>query len=204
AEKSARRKRRALTIGICSRFHKGGFAPRTIKEGKQMKIKSLMMLGVAAFALLGVPAKADRLADLKAVTDEDLQNVAPGNWLAYGRDVKNFGFSPLEQITPENVKDQQLVWARGIEAGQVQTAPLIYDGVMFVASPNETVQAIDAVTVDLLWQYRYRYDADPVLLNAITQDRKRGIAIYGENIYFATWDNHLIALNMRDGKVVFD
>lgn len=163
----------------------------------------LLMLGAAVLAL-GAPAYADKLADLKPVTDEGLQNVAPGNWLAYGRDVRNFGFSPLDQITPENVAGLQLVWARGIDPGQVQTAPLIYDGVMFLASPNETVQAIDAVTGDLLWQYRYRLDTDPVLLNAITQDRKRGIAIYGENIYFSTWDNHLIALNMRDGKVVFD
>lgn len=169
-----------------------------------MRIKQAIMLGVASLALLSVPALADKLSELQPVTDESLQNVAPGNWLAYGRDVNNYGFSPLTQITPDNVDSLQLVWARGIDAGQVQTAPLIYDGVMFVASPNETVQAIDAVTGDLLWQYRYRLDTDPALLNSITQDRKRGIAIYGENIYFATWDNHLIALNMRDGKVVFD
>ncbi|MET3926629.1 PQQ-binding-like beta-propeller repeat protein [Devosia sp. 2618] len=169
-----------------------------------MKLRRLLLLTVATLAMAQAPAYAAGLADLKPVTDEDLQNVAPGNWLAYGRDVRNFGFSPLTDITPDNVGTLQSVWARGIESGQTQTAPLVYDGIMFLASPNETVEAIDAVTGTLLWQYRHRVEIEPELLNSITRDRKRGIAIYGENIYFSTWDNHLIALNMRDGQVAFD
>lgn len=83
-----------------------------------MRIKQAIMLGVASLALLSVPALADKLSELQPVTDESLQNVAPGNWLAYGRDVNNYGFSPLTQITPDNVDSLQLVWARGIDAGQ--------------------------------------------------------------------------------------
>ena len=169
-----------------------------------MKFNRLLMLTVASLTLVSAPAFADKLADLKPVTDADLQNVADGNWLAYGRDVSNFGHSPLTQINADNVNTLQQVWARGIESGQTQTAPLVYDGVMFLASPSEVMQAIDAVTGDLLWEYRHRVEAEPEELNSITRDRKRGIAIYGENVYYATWDNHLIALNMRDGQVVFD
>jgi alcohol dehydrogenase (cytochrome c) len=169
-----------------------------------MKINRLLLATVASLALVSAPAFADKLADLKPVTDADLQNVAPGNWLAYGRDVSNFGFSPLEQINSENVKNLTQVWARGIESGQTQTAPLIYDGVMFLATPNEVMQALDAVTGDLLWEYRHRMEAEPEELNSITRDRKRGIAVYGENVYYATWDNHLVALDMKTGQVAFD
>jgi len=169
-----------------------------------MTLRQAMLLGVASLAFAISPAYADKLSELAPVTDEDLQNVEPGNWLAYGRDVDNFGYSPLTQVTPENVTQLQSVWARGIESGNIQTAPLVYDGIMFLASPNEVVEAIDAVTGTLLWQYRHRVEIEPEQLNSITRDRKRGIAIYGENIYFATWDNHLVALNMRDGQVVFD
>ncbi|SDG89156.1 pyrroloquinoline quinone-dependent dehydrogenase [Pelagibacterium luteolum] len=170
-----------------------------------MRFRYLLLQTLATAALVCAPAYAqDRLADLAPVTDADLQNVDPGNWLAYGRDVYNFGYSPLTEINADNVDTLQSAWARGIESGQIQTAPLVYDGVMFIASPNEVVEAIDAVTGTLLWQYRHRIEIEPELLNSITRDRKRGIAIYGENIYFATWDNHLVALNMRDGQVVFD
>ncbi|WP_248308838.1 PQQ-binding-like beta-propeller repeat protein [Devosia sp. MC532] len=169
-----------------------------------MKINRLLMLTVASMALASAPAFADKLADLKPVTDADLQNVAPGNWMAYGRDVYNFGYSPLDQVNAENVSGLQQVWARGIDVGNTQTAPLVYDGVMFLAATNEVLQALDAVTGDLLWEYRHRIEAEPQDLSTVARDRKRGIAIYGENVYYATWDNHLVAVNMKTGQVAFD
>ena len=67
---------------------------------------------------------------------------------------EGYGFSTLNQINKTNVKGLQLVWSRAMEPGINEATPIIYNGVMFLGNPNDVIQAIDAATGDLLWQYR--------------------------------------------------
>src|SRR6185503_12404962 len=76
--------------------------------------------------------------------------------------------------------------------------PLVHDGVMFVHGFGDKVQAIDAATGDLLWQYSRRLPRD----RAPTV--KRGLALYGDRLYVGTSDAHLVALNVKTGDVVWD
>ena len=160
--------------------------------------KTAFWAGVASLALAGSMASAQ----VTPVTDEMLANPAPGDWISYGRTQDNHRHSPLTQITPENVKGLQLVWARGMEGGSNQGNAMIHEGVMYLPNPNDVIQAIDAATGDLIWEHR-RQLPDANSLHSIS-DRKRGIALYGDKVYFMTRDNHLIALNMSDGQVAFD
>ncbi|ARO15966.1 sorbitol dehydrogenase (plasmid) [Ketogulonicigenium robustum] len=141
-------------------------------------------------------------AQVTPITDELLANPPAGEWINYGRNQENYRHSPLEQITTDNVGQLQLVWARGMEAGAVQVTPMIHDGVMYLANPGDVIQAIDAKTGDLMWEHRRQLP--PVASLNGQGDRKRGVALYGTNLYFTSWDNHLVALDMATGQVVFD
>ena len=93
--------------------------------------------------------------ELTPVTDALLADPPPGDWLSWRRTRDSHGYSPLDRITRDNVDQLQLAWVLAIREGNNQTTPLVHDGVMFLASPGNVVQAIDAVAGDVIWQYRW-------------------------------------------------
>ena len=109
--------------------------------------------GVVFLALSGghAVAQEDRFVP---VTDAMLQNPSPDDWLMWRRTLNGWGYSPLDQIDRENVGDLQMVWTRALAPGAQEGTPLAYGGTLYMPNPNEVVQAIDAVTGDLKWEYR--------------------------------------------------
>ena len=121
----------------------------------------------------------------------------PRDWLMYRRTWDAWGFSPLEQITTENVSELTLAWSRAMEPGEQETTPLVYDGTMYLAHPGDVIQALDARTGDLIWEYR----GEPVTAG---KTRMRNIAIYRNRIFHITKNEpHLIALDARDGSLLW-
>ena len=97
---------------------------------------------------------------LSSVTDALLQSPPAADWPSWRRTLDNHGYSPLDQINKDNVKQMQLAWAISMKDGQNQTSPIVHDGVMFLAHPGNVVQAIDGATGDVLWEYRYEFPPD--------------------------------------------
>ena len=75
---------------------------------------------------------------------------------------------------------------------------MVHDGVMFVHGFGDNIQALDAATGDLLWQYSRD------LPNGLNPSVKRNIAIYGNKVYLGTSDVHVVALDVKTGKVAWD
>jgi alcohol dehydrogenase (cytochrome c) len=144
------------------------------------------------------PPRANPLDTLTPVTDTMLTTPADGEWLTWRRSHDNMGFSPLTQINKQNVADLRLAWSWALPNGPNEVTPLVHDGVMFVHGYGDKVQAIDAATGDLLWQYARRLPRDRA------PSVKRGIALYGDKLYVPTSDTHLVALNAKTGDVVWD
>ncbi len=145
-------------------------------------------------------ARSARLEALRPVTQAMLEKPDAGDWLHYRRDGLNTGFSPLRQITRANAGRLTLGWALTLPAGTNAITPLVHDGIMFVNSSG-TVMALDGATGDILW----KFDRAAKLVNLgppITQPR--GMAIYRDRLIVPTIDNHIIALDMRTGKPVWD
>ncbi|MGH9204712.1 MAG: PQQ-binding-like beta-propeller repeat protein, partial [Vicinamibacterales bacterium] len=93
--------------------------------------------------------------ELRPVTEAMLRNPAPGDWLNWRRTDNAWGYSPLDQITRKNVQQLQLAWSWSMDdTGSQQAAPLVYDGVMYLPNPRGVIQALDAATGDLIWEYR--------------------------------------------------
>jgi alcohol dehydrogenase (cytochrome c) len=130
------------------------------------------------------------------VTDAMLRNPDPGDWLMIRHDYHANNYSPLNQITADNVKDLRLQWVWAMnEGGANQPAPLVHNGVVYLNNPGNIMQAINGKTGDLIWENRYG--------SLPTGAAMRGISIYGDNVFAATSDARLVAINARNGKTVW-
>ncbi len=131
------------------------------------------------------------------VTDDRLKTPADGDWLMIRRSYDGWGYSPLDQITPANVSRLQPVWvfSTGVRSGH-EAAPVVNNGVMFFSTPIHMVVAIDAKTGGILWRYNKQVPDDLVAPHPTS----RGVALYGDKVYFAANDAVLVALNARTGE----
>ena len=141
-------------------------------------------------------------SEFKPVTDAMLQNPAAEDWLMWRRTLNGWGYSPLDQVTTENVGDLQLVWSRALTEGRQQGTPVAYDGVLYMPNPRDVIQAIDAVSGDLLWEYRREVPDD--VGDAGLRTNNRNIAIYDNLIIDTSIDGYVFALDAGTGDLVWE
>lgn len=134
-----------------------------------------------------------------SVTDEMLRHPADGDWLSWRRTEDGKGYSPLAQVNKKNVKKLRLAWVMTMHEGSNQGTPLVHDGIMYLTHPGNIIQAIDAASGDLIWEYSYPFPPDSKTLGGPT----RNIAIYKDKLYLATYDAAVVALDARTGKQVW-
>ena len=158
----------------------------------------LTMLTIAA----GGVARA-QVEDFTPVTDAMLQDPAPADWLMWRRTLDGWGYSPLDQITQENVDELRLVWSRALMPGTQEGTPLVYDGVMYMPNPSDITQAIDAVTGDLAWEYR-RDHPDDLADYLFTTATNRNIAIYDRLIIDTSADGYVYAVDAVTGQLAWE
>jgi len=120
-----------------------------------------------------------------------------GDWLMFRRTYNGWGYSPLDQITTANASHLHPVWS--MATGQIeghQAPPIVNNGVMFVATPGNQVLAVNAKTGDLLWRFKRPIPEDQFLLHPTS----RGVALWGDKVFFAASDATLVALDAKTGK----
>lgn len=170
-----------------------------------MKTRAILLLCAAGLLRAqGGPPQANREAKVTDVPWERILHAdrEPQNWLTYSGGYASDRYSELKQITPDNVKDLTLKWvfqSHSLEKHEV--TPLVVDGVMYtIQSPNDVI-ALDALTGKTIWSYAHK--PDPEARNCCGQ-MTRGLAILGDKIFLATLDAHMIALNAKTGKEVWN
>ncbi len=167
------------------------------------------IVGVISLLLGGAPVTAQQVqaADptkgMRPVTDEMLLHPDPGDWLMWRRSYDGFGFSPLDQITRENVKDLQVAWTWSLTNGATESTPIVHDGILYIWNYADKVQALNAATGDLIWEYR-RDLPQTIIDQAGNNMAKRNMAIYQDKLVIATSDAHLVALDAKTGEVAWD
>ncbi|MGA8004934.1 MAG: PQQ-binding-like beta-propeller repeat protein [Burkholderiales bacterium] len=153
-------------------------------------------------ALLGCAALAAPLSLLAATSPSPEQYVnAAGNnseWILPAKSYSGNRYVTASQITPRNVRQLKRIWKFKIDdnAG-VETAPIVWNGMVYVTSAHDHVYALNAKTGKLAWEFK---DNPHVLAFAAN----RGVGLMDGNVYVATLDGHLIALNAKTGKKVWD
>lgn len=144
------------------------------------------------------PSPPDRFADYTPVTGEMLANPAPENWLTWRRAHNGHGYSPLRQINTGNVSELRVRWAQALPPGVNMNEPLVRDGVLYVFGYGDSVYAFDAADGRNLWVYQRRLPESTPLTS------KKTLALWGDKLFTATSDNHLVALDARTGRQVWD
>src|SRR5690606_23429805 len=97
------------------------------------------------------PATGEAAVDAERLLNADAES---GEWLMYGRTYDEQRFSPLDQINDSNIDQLGLAWYLDLPTNQnVETTPLMVDGVLYLTLPWSEVMAVDARTGQQLWHY---------------------------------------------------
>ena len=126
------------------------------------------------------------------------------NWRMAGRDYAGTRFSPLKQVNTKNIKRLVPKWTFSLGTLDAQnTTPLVSDGVMYVTASHGRTYAVDAKTGTMIWQYAHQLPED--VGKAMCCDiGNRGAALYKDKVFVSTPDAHVVALDMKTGKKVWD
>ena len=138
------------------------------------------------------------------VTSERLLNASeePENWLMYSGQYNSQRHSRLTAIDKSNVDQLEVKWVKQLETlADVETTPLVVDGVMYLTQSPSNVIALDAATGSQFWTYEH---ALPEKLALCCGRQNRGVAILGETLFLGTLDAKLIALDAKTGAVQWE
>jgi glucose dehydrogenase len=147
------------------------------------------------------PAKPAAQVDTTRIVQADQD---PGNWLTTGRTYSEQRYSPLTKIDAGNVQQLGLAWFLDLDTHRGQEAtPLVIDGVLYSTSAWSKVQAIDAASGKLLWQYDPKVPGETGV-KACCDTVNRGVAAYQGKLFVGTLDGRLVALDaataMKSGR----
>ncbi|HMH65243.1 MAG TPA: c-type cytochrome, partial [Rhizomicrobium sp.] len=161
---------------------------------------------VAYLSSLGGGAKPVSHAGMEekpsAEAMDTIAHPKPGEWPTYNGTLGGNRHSPLNQINTGNVDRLQMEWVYSLEAPNLETTPIVADGVMFVTAADK-VCALGAATGRQLWCFAYTEPtADGRRRNPGAMNR--GVAVLGDRVFFATTDAHLICLNRLTGGLMWD
>ncbi|MBY5938111.1 PQQ-dependent dehydrogenase, methanol/ethanol family [Marinobacter nauticus] len=134
-----------------------------------------------------------------------IENAKTGkDWPTHGFDYAETRFSPLSQISADNVEKLGLAWSYnlGSERG-VEATPLVVDGVMYVTASWSIVHALDAKTGKKLWTYDPEVPGEAGS-RGCCDVVNRGVAVHFGNVYVASYDGRLIALDAKTGEKVWE
>ncbi len=165
----------------------------------------LLLLGALAFATTVSAQEGKRAAAAYEIDQAALVGAAgrPGDWLSYGRTYKEQRYSPLDEITAENVSELGIAWVyetgsrRGLEA-----TPLVVDGIMYTTGAWSKLYALDVVSGEPLWEYDPEVPRETAM-KACCDVVNRGAALYNGKIILGTLDGRLVAVDAESGDEVW-
>ena len=147
----------------------------------------------AGSLVVGAQVTTDRL--LRAADE-------PRNWLTYSGNYAGHRYSPLRQITPANVGNLETKWIFQNQVfGSWESSPIVLDGVMYLTQRPNDVAAIDARTGRIFWIYKYAGASD---YKVCCGANNRGLAMLGHTLFMGTLDAHLVAIDARNGRPLWN
>jgi alcohol dehydrogenase (cytochrome c) len=135
------------------------------------------------------------------VTYDRIRNASaePGNWLTYSGNYAGHRYSPLAEINRDNVARLQPAWVyQSRETGNIETTPIVVDGLLYVTEKPHIVTALDGRTGRPIWSYRR---PAPTGLRGCCGQVNRGLAILGDTLFHNTYDSRLLAIDVNSGRM---
>ena len=158
---------------------------------KQTMLKQAWLGAALLLAATGLAQTTDELNH----DGKNTENVTTHS-MGYNRE----SYSPLKQINKSNVKRLVPIWSTSLmnDQGEV-AAPTIYNGVMYVVNGKWTF-AIDVETGRQIW--RTPVELEPGVTRSAFN--RGGATIFNGKLFRVTIDNHVLALDMKTGKQVWN
>ena len=167
-------------------------------RSRSPRVRLLLVIALCASASLAAQVTSDRLIH----ADRE-----PQNWLMYSGNYAGHRFSPLTQITRANAKNLQLKWSyhplyakKSNNQNKMENTPLVVDGIMYTGTALKIV-ALDAVTARQYWKLSRPLDPR-AYYNAY--EVNKGLGVSGDTLFWATVDCHLIAVDAKNGRILWD
>ena len=163
------------------------------------------LIGALAGTLLAAGAASAQPA-YPSVTQARLDNAAASKgWLMFNRSYAGDDYAPFAQINTKNVASLKPAWSSAkidIPNG-FEGTPIVNGDYMFATTPLDHLIAFNAKTGKKLWEYDY--DLPKTALKTVCCDvNNRGVAVYGNEVFMGTLDNHVLALDATTGKVLWN
>jgi len=176
-------------------------------------LKSGLMSAATLFlavAMTGVTMAGARAADIPvapAFTAAELAATPVDNCPTNGGSLYNQRYSPLTEIDKDSIKALKGEWRTHLGSGlgpqhSGQGEPVVYEGVLYMVTGQNDVFALDVDTGDILW--KWTADIDPSRVMVCCGWVVRGVAIGEGKVFVGTLDAHMVALDQKTGKVVWD
>ena len=164
---------------------------------KDMRARIVMIAVSLLLTVAAVPGFSQVTYDRLLKSDKE-----PQNWLTYSGNYAGWRYSTLDQINASNAAKLQAQWVfqTGVP-GLFEATPLVVDGVLYGTGPEDVAFAVDARTGKPIWRYKR---ALPDKMTVCCGHVNRGFAMLGSNLYMATLDAHVIALDAKTGNLVWD
>jgi alcohol dehydrogenase (cytochrome c) len=123
------------------------------------------------------------------------------DWVHNGGTQFSWRYSALDQVNTRNVKSLTPAWIfqTGDYAENLQTTPIVENGVMYLITARARVFALDAATGREIWNYRY--PEPPANVPGFVGNR--GLAIGDGKVFFGTKDNYMVALDQKTGHLLW-
>tara|TARA_A100001391_G_scaffold1033_5_gene1445 strand:+ start:1567 stop:3735 length:2169 start_codon:yes stop_codon:yes gene_type:complete len=168
-----------------------------------MRKAGRVALAGALLALVMTQAAGQTVTGYTPVTDAQIEQPDPAEWLSWRRTLDSWGYSPLDEINRDTVGSLRMVWARPLPPGHQEGTALMHDGTIVFSGPADTIEAIDARSGNLIWQYKRQLPEDigdylPVY------DTTRNVALYGNLVIGNSADDYVYALDARTGELVWE
>jgi quinohemoprotein ethanol dehydrogenase len=127
------------------------------------------------------------------------------NWLLNGRAFDEGHFSPLKQITDQNVRGIGLAWYMDVDSALgIVSEPIVVDGVAYVSAPQSKVYAIEAGTGKLNWKFDPKVRLDQSLNGSYSARTNAGVAVWEGKVFVGTGDCRLVAVDAAAGKQLWE
>jgi alcohol dehydrogenase (cytochrome c) len=160
-----------------------------------------------------------QVQNFKPVTAADLANPSPNDWLSFSRTYDDQRFSPLNQITRQNVSQLRMAWSRGTPPGTVESTPIVRGGTMYIMTSTGGVEALDAIKGNLLWEYTRPQPPAAAPPGAgdgrgaapagggrgaparVYNSRSKTFSIFDDLVFYTAPDSTVVGLDARTGEL---
>src|ERR1700730_7107292 len=159
--------------------------------------KYVSLIAIGGMLTAATATKPGGVTEARVIAEASTGN----DWLVGGRSFDEQHFSPLKQITDQNIGNLGLAWATDIPSAMgLATEPIVVDGVIYVSAPQSRVYAVDALSGKVLWKFDPKVRLDMAINGSYSARVNAGVAVWEGKVYVGTGDCRLIAIDAAAGK----